>query len=592
MPNENAIDSWAIAKRQLAVISVFLLLFATVLAILYWKDRQREWRFREEQATHRIDLAFELISRDLERVRSDILYLANQPVVRNFNADQADTREKVEDEFGNFLRFKQTYQQLRLINVKGHESVRVDLRGSEVHVVPERQLQDKQDRYYVRESLALQAGEVFVSDFDLNQEYGIIERPLNPVIRFVTPVSDRNGGIEYLLVANFRGAPLLNDLSAISLPGETYLIRADSEYLLGPSENSAWGWLLGHDRSFGSQFKTAWDQRPVSGRTCLLTPSGAFAFQKLQLQNLGRAQRYASQTGRKILIVSHLPAEQVFATSNQLLSRLLIVVALTLLPLYVLTRFWAVGSLRRQQQNHLILASEKKLRELSSRLVKIQEEERRAISREIHDQLGQQATAINLDLKLAARKAESPELEEQLGRAIDESEQLLNTLHDFATRVRPVELDDLGLHDAVESHLWEFNQRSGIEIGFASNVNDLDLPPVIAENVYRLIQESLNNVVKHADATRVDVAIELQDESQPHALSVTIEDDGVGAQSKSDSEDSDRTILDGNRRLGILGMRERVDLLGGTLEFISLAGQGTTIKVRVPVEQTAAGGRD
>jgi signal transduction histidine kinase len=439
----------------------------------------------------------------------------------------------------------------------------------------------------------LRPGELFVSDFDLNQEYGVIEKPLNPVIRFVTPISNREGDIQYLLVANYRGAPLLYDLSAISLPGETFLMREESEYLLGPGD-SAWGWLLGHDRSFASQFPLAWSRRPESVDGCLLTPEGVFAFRDVQLQNLGRAQRNASQSGSQMLIASYLPPEQVFATSNQLLNRLLVLVALILLPLYILTRFWAVGSLRRQQQNHLILASEKKLRELSSRLVKIQEDERRAISREIHDQLGQQATAINLDLKLAARKAQSEEIEEQLRRAIDESEQLLNTLHDFATRVRPVELDDLGLHDAVESHLWEFKQRSGIDIGFESNVNQVELPPVISENVYRLIQESLNNVLKHADATRVDVAIELQDTPVVKTLSVRIKDDGVGARANSGNEDHDNTILDGNRRLGILGMRERVDLLGGQLEFISQPGQGTAIEVVVPVDETVevSGGRD
>jgi signal transduction histidine kinase len=612
MPTKTAIDSWAIAKRQLAVISVFLLLFAMILAVLYWKDRQREWRLREEQATHRLDLAFELISRDLERVRSDILYVANQPVVQSFQADDTDSKKRVETEFVNFLRFKQTYQQLRLINAQGLESVRVDLRGSQVYVVPDEQLQDKKNRYYVQESLELQSGEILVSEFDLNQEYGVIEQPLNPVIRFVTPVGAGEGETQYLLVANYRGAPLLSELSRISLPGETYLIRDDGGYLLGPGDNNSWGWLLGHDRTFASQFSQAWVQSHDADHNCLLTPSGAFAFREVQLQNLGHVPQEAnragkskvivshlvppaiSRAGRSIQIVSHLPAEQVFATSNQLLNRLLVLVALILLPLYVLTRFWAVASLRRKQQNRLILESERKLRELSSRLVKIQEDERRAISREIHDQLGQQATAINLDLKLAERKSESSEVKQQLQRAIDESEQLLNTLHDFAARVRPVELDDLGLYDAVESHLWEFKQRSGIEFGFQSNINQVELPAVIAENVYRLIQESLNNVLKHADATRVEVTIELQDSKPGSALLVRITDDGVGTSTSSENGDSKDTLLDGNRRLGILGMRERVDLLGGSLELKSQLGQGTTIDVHVPLGGPVANsaGRD
>ena len=115
----------------------------------------------------------------------------------------------------------------------------------------------------------------------------------------------------------------------------------------------------------------------------------------------------------------------------------------------------------------------------------------------------------------------------------------------------------------------------------------MNLPAVIAENVYRLIQESLNNVLKHADATRVDVSIELQDETTPHALSVRIRDDGVGAQTTPEDQESKNMILDGNRRLGILGMRERVDLLGGTLELISEIGQGTTINVMVPIDEPA-----
>ena len=115
----------------------------------------------------------------------------------------------------------------------------------------------------------------------------------------------------------------------------------------------------------------------------------------------------------------------------------------------------------RQLQNQQIAISEERLRELSSRLLRIQEDERRAISREIHDELGQQATAINLDLKLADRNIESEQARSHLERAIRENEQLLQTLHAFATRVRPAVLDDLGLRDALQSHLWEFHSNFG-----------------------------------------------------------------------------------------------------------------------------------
>ncbi len=585
MPAKTAVEFWAVAKRQLAVLLVFMFLLGLVLAALYWTDRQREWGLRQEQAAHRLELAYELITRDLDRVRSDILYVANQQAVRGFDASDDHARELVEAEFASFLGFKGTYQQIRLIEVTGREVVRVDLLGTAIKVVPESQLQDKQDRYYVRESLRLQDGELFVSDFDLNQEHGVIEQPLNPVIRFVTPVSG-HGGNQYLLVANYRGEPLLKDLAGISLPGETFLIREDGQYLLGRNSGDAWGWLLGHQNSFVSQFATAWDNRDIAERECFEVPEGAFAFRQVALQRFGHTTTGESPTGEKLLIVSYLPAANVFEASNQLLYRLLILVLAVLVPMVVLTRFWAVSSVRRKRQNRLIVESEKKLRELSSRLIRIQEEERRAISREIHDQFGQQVTAINLDLKLAEREATSDPMRVQLQRAIAESEQLLDRLHHFATKIRPVELDDLGLHDAVESHLWEFNNRTKIEFDLDSNIDNVELPAAIAENVYRLIQESLNNVAKHANATHVDVSIRLNEQGGQKMLCLLVKDDGVGARNAYECQEPGFKSSEGTSRLGILGMRERVDLLGGTLRLVSQAARGTAVDVTLPLEDS------
>ena len=592
MPDNVAPQFGVIAKRQFTVAAVVLLLLALVVGVLYWKDRQREWRLREEQVAHRLELAEKLITRDLERVRSDILYIANQPSVRSFNPNDLTSRQQVETDFSSFLRFKRTYQQVRLINRTGREAVRVDLQGSSVFVVPQHRLQDKKNRYYVRESLKLMEGEVFVSEFDLNQEYGAIEQPLNPVIRFVTPVANQNtsNGVagnespvddsrndDFLLVANYKGAPLLNELAEQSLPGATYLVRGDGQFLLGPETEDAWGWLLGHEHSFANRFPQAWNSRFAENHISK-TVSGAFSFREIHLKGKG-----LESDSSNLLIVSHLPADEVFSTSRKLLGRLLLLVAAALAPLLVLTRFWAVATSRRKLQHELLLKSEQTLRELSSRLVKIQEDERRSISREIHDQLGQQATAINLDLKLALREAQSVKLQEQLRRIIAESAQLLDTLHDFASRIRPVELDDLGLRDAIESRLWEFKDRSGIQFEFDSNVDQYQLPTVIAENVYRLIQESLNNILKHSNATFVKVGVNLirTNATYDNALIVTIQDDGVGLTESIQSSITGK--LDDRSRLGILGMRERVDLLGGTMEIKSEPGAGTAIEARVPV---------
>jgi signal transduction histidine kinase len=450
-------------------------------------------------------------------------------------------------------------------------------------VVPEDQLQDKSDRYYVRDSFRLAEGEVFVSEFDLNQEQGMIEKPLNPVIRFVTPVAAGSDEPGNLLVMNYRGSLLLKELSGISLPGNTWLIRSDGHFLLGPRPDDAWGWLLGHPRSFRQQYPEAWQQRDQLEDHCLLTRNGAFAFRSIELQTLAAGRGVTERPGNDLMIVSYVPAEQVFSTSHQLLNRLLILGTAILLPMLVLTRIWAQAVVRRKQQNRLIAESEKKLRELSARLIRIQEEERRSISRELHDQLGQQATAINLDLKLAEREAGSEAVRTQLKRAIEESQELLDALRHFATRIRPVELDDLGLHDAVESHLWEFKDRTGIEIHLDSNIDKVNLPAAISENVYRLIQESLNNVLKHANATRVDVSIIRNMQGDAPVLCLRVRDNGVGVAGAAAARKQGNQGSDGTPRLGILGMRERVDLLGGTMNLVSQTELGTTINVILPL---------
>lgn len=579
----------AVIRLQSAVVGIILGSLLLMLWWLYWADRQQEWRLREEQANHRLDLAFELIDRDFDRVRADILYIANQAATRGFDFADPQSREKVEREFSNFLLYKNTYQQIRIIDLKGLETARVNYSNNAVQVIPTSQLQDKKDRYYVRESLTLRPDEVYVSEFDLNQERGQIEKPLVPVIRFVTPICDAAGNVQNLLVANYLGGPLLRELKSISLPGRTLLTRGDGGFLLGVEESHSWGWLLNHSRSFVSQFPEAWANPSRHESKCFLDSEGAFAFRKISLHRFRRDTIASKATQNELWLVSYLPPSGVFERSDQLLWRLILWVTLTLLPLLWITRLWAAAAIRRREQAELILQSEKKLRSLSSRLVVIQEEERRAISREIHDQIGQQVTAINLDLKLMQRDAASDSIDSQLQRAIDESEQLLETLHDFATRIRPVELDDLGLHDAVESHIDEFRIRSGIDVAFHSSLDGIELSSVISENVYRLIQESLNNILKHSSASEVWVRIKVDEESDQFAtggslLTIEVQDNGVGVNEVVDSQTDSGEILSEKSRLGILGMRERVDLLGGVFELESHPQSGTKITVKVPIK--------
>ena len=565
-------------RRQVAVSLVFAALLALLVLSFYWQGRRREWALRATQAQHRLDIAYETFSQELQRIMADALFLADQTGGRHLASPSLVTdggpdnefRERLTAEYADFVRRKAIYDQIRLIDLSGQEVIRVNLQQGKGVAVPPEALQDKSDRYYFQAARSLGAGEVFVSELDLNQEHGKIENPLKPVIRFTTPVVDAQHNVRGYLALNYLGSHLLAKLQNQGVPGATLLLRYDSHYVLGLRDEQCWGWLLGHAITFANEFPREW-ARIDNMSEGVLTSLGLFAARPI---SLSRPEGVSHQHDRRgtMFAVSYLPYREVFATSRDLLQRLLLLAASVLVPWLIFARYWAHATLARETQARQIASSEERLRELSARLLRLQEEERKAISREIHDELGQQVTAISLDLKLVQRNISSEKGIEQLQQAIDRNQHLLDSLHAFARRVRPAVLDDLGLLDALRSQLAEFQQRTEVEVDADLLPHGDGIPDHIADSVYRLVQESLTNVAKHAGATRVWLSMDVSHDSDPSMLHLRVRDDGRGGADEG-----------AGNRLGLVGMRERVDLLGGRIEVASSATQGTQVIIDIPL---------
>jgi signal transduction histidine kinase len=209
--------------------------------------------------------------------------------------------------------------------------------------------------------------------------------------------------------------------------------------------------------------------------------------------------------------------------------------------------------------------------DLLRRLGSAEEAERLRISRELHDQMGQLVTALQVGLKSLhgtgddERAERIRELERLAGRIARE-------VHQLAVEMRPPGLDNLGLARAMESLLLEWSERNGLECDFqAVGIDDERYPPEVETTLYRVAQEGLTNVLKHAEASRVSVLLERRD----GALSLVIEDDGKGFDTDVMYEPQKAQAL------GLRGMRERVAPLGGRLDVESSPGAGTTLFVRV-----------
>ena len=217
---------------------------------------------------------------------------------------------------------------------------------------------------------------------------------------------------------------------------------------------------------------------------------------------------------------------------------------------------------------------QEQLRQLSRQILSTQEEERREISRELHDVIAQTLTGINI--RLATLKKEAANNTRGLDRNIARTqrlvEQSVNIVHRFARELRPAVLDDLGLIPALHSFLKNFTTRTGVRTRLTAfaGVEDLDIAKRTA--LFRVAQEALTNVARHAHASRVEVSIQ----KLPDCISLTIKDDGKAFS-------VERALRsNGGKHLGLLGMRERLEMVGGRFHVESVPDKGTTIAAQVP----------
>ena len=229
----------------------------------------------------------------------------------------------------------------------------------------------------------------------------------------------------------------------------------------------------------------------------------------------------------------------------------------------------------RKRAQEELQYSFKQLRALTARLQGIREEERKSVAREIHDELGQALTAIKIDL--ASLMRQSPADEHQRRRAesiLKLVDQTIQSVRRISTELRPGILDDLGLVAALEWAAEEFQARTGTRCRLDFPEDDIAIDQECATAMFRIFQETLTNVARHANASEMGVRLAKENGN----LTLEVHDNGIGI---------DAEQLFGSQSLGILGMRERADLLGGELTIISAPENGTTVKVRIPVAHCA-----
>jgi two-component system sensor histidine kinase UhpB len=226
-------------------------------------------------------------------------------------------------------------------------------------------------------------------------------------------------------------------------------------------------------------------------------------------------------------------------------------------------------------------AAEAERGELLRRLSEAQENEQRRIARELHDQVGQTVTGLSLGLKSLERLLGNG-AEGEAGRHVQWLQSLASEIgrdiHRAAVDLRPTALDDVGLREALATLLRQWTLRHGIRSDFQVLGESVRLPAAVETAIYRIVQEALTNVLKHARASTVSVSLEQRTEE----VRVIIEDDGVGFDGEAEFSPPAKP------RLGLSGIRERLSLLRGSLTLETSPGSGTTLYVYIPHPQQLA----
>jgi PAS domain S-box-containing protein len=215
--------------------------------------------------------------------------------------------------------------------------------------------------------------------------------------------------------------------------------------------------------------------------------------------------------------------------------------------------------------------SRAELRALAGRLLLVREEERTRIAREIHDELGQALTGLKIDLSFLKRHVEDrPEVSESVQSIVDRIDGTMDSVRRIATDLRPSVLDHLGLEAAIEWQVQEFQRRTGVATTVRVESSGAAIDDVRATALFRMLQETLTNVARHAGAANVTVSFTVGKVD----LALEVRDDGRGI---------DPAEVAGGRSLGLVGLRERAIACGGKVSIEGTPGQGTRVTIRLPL---------
>jgi len=527
-------------------------------------ERETQLASVRMETAHHIESQAKNVRVELKQAVLHVKFLAKHSEVNSvLKGDRAHALDELNQDFHAFAQFMGVYDQVRLLDRHGYEVVRANFRDGKTLITAAGDLQNKSEHAYFKQTMLMPDQTVFISRFSLNIEHGHIEKPLKPVLRFAAPVVAENGEKLGVVVLNFLGKVLIDRyLDATDVRGENMLLNADSFFFHTEDASSTWGSVLKERESqnLASRFPAAWAAIVKQHDGQVVTGEGLFTFATISpYAVIGQEKPHDVGAGDWI-VVSYVACDELYEGTGGISVWFMVSGALLFVLWLVLAWLWIRSEMQREQ-----LLAEK--RELLRLQMHAQEEERHKLARSLHDDMGQSLTS----LQAYAAAVGKSQLDEQAHDGIQHIREITHHIQDAVRNqlrdLRPASLDRLGLCATLEDMLEKFSQRESVVCDFVCKQQLRALSDEQKIHLFRVAQEALTNVAKHAQAKRISLHLHISDDT----LFMMICDDGCGMEG-----------VRGNG-LGLLGMRERVELLHGTIAIESEPGQGVRIDVQIPM---------
>ncbi|MCW8935636.1 MAG: ATP-binding protein [Gammaproteobacteria bacterium] len=276
-----------LALRRFLVISIPSTLFIILLAVTYYKSETQTVTARLEAASiQQLESGFRKLSVHTESISTDLRYLVSSPnLQRVLSSDVSEgALDNLAGNWSAFAHSKQYFDQLRWIDEKGLERLRVNYRDGQASRTEQASLQDKSQRYYFKSSMQMQSGEIYTSRFDLNIENDVIEKPFKPVIRFASPVFDSTGQRRGVIVLNYLGENILGDLRRSGEQRGVWMLNTQGDWLLAERSEDEWGFMFGNTAvRFSVRYPGVWQKIKQQSHGFIRDDNGFWGYRAVQV---------------------------------------------------------------------------------------------------------------------------------------------------------------------------------------------------------------------------------------------------------------------------------------------------------------------